>query len=173
MSTDKIYCLYETQISVAVTGIDHWVWDVYGFVDTYFESKEKVSYYEIIEPHAIQEDPLTHRLPPYGHDWRPPREYFFRVFETQIKIVLREWNLIVDEVEREVKQYVFLDFLLSTIFICFYNFCLDHLLGELMDFYEAGLEQVTYSRCQMTLKLDKKYSIFRSGIEKLCSFYGD
>ncbi|KAH8585450.1 hypothetical protein B0O99DRAFT_603293, partial [Bisporella sp. PMI_857] len=106
-STDGAYCLYEAEVSVAVTGIDHWVWTAYGFVDTYFEPKENVdSYHHQLGGSAGpgRADPLAAgRLDADKPIWTP-REYFFKVLEIRMNQVLREWNGIFLWAEKEVKQ---------------------------------------------------------------------
>jgi hypothetical protein len=91
--------LYEAQISVAVTGIDYWVWTAYGIVDTYFGSEESVDAYHQMAAPTGQPDPLAAgRIAANNPIWTP-REYFFKVFEIRINKVRREWNNIIDEVE--------------------------------------------------------------------------
>lgn len=108
-STEGLYCLHEATISVCVTGIDHWVWTAYGFIDTYFGSKETVDRYHQLRGttgrHKGRADPLTAGRNADEPLWTP-REYFFKVLENRMKQVLREWNEIVDKVEEKVKKYV-------------------------------------------------------------------
>jgi hypothetical protein len=99
-------CLYESQISVTVTGIDHQVWTAYGSFDTYYGSNDSVEDYRQTKGHTGRPDPLTAgQLNAYNLIWTP-REYFFKVFETRITQVTREWRAIADKVEDDVKQYV-------------------------------------------------------------------
>lgn len=109
-STDKRHFLYEAQISVALIGIDHWVWAAYCLVDTYFESderlKESVDRYDQLKGRRGRPDPLAAGQIDASKPIWPPREYFLRVFETRIKQAQREWHKIVDNVENEVKKYV-------------------------------------------------------------------
>jgi hypothetical protein len=98
------YCLYEAQISVAVTGIDHWVWTAYGFVDTYYGSKESVDGYDQMEGPMGRPDPLAAgQIAADRLVWRP-REYFFKVFEIRINEVRRQWHAIIDKVEGDINQ---------------------------------------------------------------------
>ncbi|KAF4632047.1 hypothetical protein G7Y89_g6081 [Cudoniella acicularis] len=101
---DEDYCLYEAQISITVTGIDHWVWTAYGFVDNYFGSTETAdSYYKLKGKLRGRADPIS-----AGHlngdepIWTP-REYFLTVVQIRIEKVLREWNLIVYTIENKIK----------------------------------------------------------------------
>lgn len=93
-----------------MTGIDHWVWAAYGFVDVYFESKETVEGYDQMRGRRCKRwgraDPLAvGRIVADEPIWTP-REYFLKVVEIRINQVLREWNSIVDKMEKEIKQYV-------------------------------------------------------------------
>ncbi|KAI3398865.1 hypothetical protein diail_8374 [Diaporthe ilicicola] len=95
---DSNDCIYEAQISVLVTGVDHWSWTAYAFIDTYYKgtgNRESVEYYvEQVEQveYGPKPDPLTEGQydaePPV---WRP-REYFLRVLECRVKQVKREWH---------------------------------------------------------------------------------
>jgi len=109
-STDGVHCLYEAQMSVVVTGIDHWVWVAYGFFDTYFESKDMVAWYDQLSGtrgrRKGRADPLAAGLIDADKPIWTPREYFFKVLEIRMNQVLREWNGIFLWVEKEVKQYV-------------------------------------------------------------------
>jgi len=107
MPADRLYCLYEAQISVAVIGIDHWVWTAYGFVDTYFGSKESIdSYYQSKEPMGWLE-PLGASQIAANTPSLTPREYFFAVLQVRINEVRREWLAILDKLEDDVNQYVY------------------------------------------------------------------
>jgi hypothetical protein len=100
-------CLYETQISVTVTGIDHRVWTAFGSFDNYYGSNDSVEAYQVYRQTKGQTgraDPLTAgQLNAYNLIWTP-REYYFKVFETRINQVRREWRAIADKVEEDVKQ---------------------------------------------------------------------
>ena len=100
------YCLYEAQISVGVTGIDHWVWNAYGLVDTYFGSNESLDGYDELKARLGRPDPLAAGKIDADLPIWTPREYFFKVIEIRMNQVRREWNTIVDKVESDVKQYV-------------------------------------------------------------------
>ncbi len=39
-------CLYDGQISIAVTGIDEWRWTAWAFVDAFFDDSESASNYD-------------------------------------------------------------------------------------------------------------------------------
>jgi hypothetical protein len=101
--------LYEAQISVAVTGINHRIWTAYGAFDTYHGSNDAAEAYQKqrsrtdwIHPDPLMAGQLTaHKLV------LTPRDYYFKVFEIRIQQVLREWRAIIDKVEEDIEQYVF------------------------------------------------------------------
>jgi hypothetical protein len=108
-STDTPYCLYEAKISVAVTGINDWVWTAYCFVDTYFGSSDRVDVYD------QEKGEKGGRVDPLGAGYidadgpadgpiQGPREYLGKVFEIRIKMIRKEWNAIVDKIEKDGAQ---------------------------------------------------------------------
>ena len=101
------YWLSEAQISIVVTGIDHWVWTAYGFVDTYFGSTETVDdYHKLKGRSGGRADPLAAgRLNGDEPIWTP-REYFLTVARIRMQKVLKEWNRIVRTVKKEIEWYV-------------------------------------------------------------------
>lgn len=99
-------CLYEAQISVAVTGINHWVWTAYGLIDTYFGSAELVEQYHrwgAIGRPRVRADPLARGR--FHAEWTAI-EYFFRVIEIRMNQDRDEWNNIAGQVPDDVKWYV-------------------------------------------------------------------
>jgi hypothetical protein len=102
----KRYFLYEAQTSVAVTGIDDFVWTAYGFVDTYFGSDESVDRYQRWTSRKARPDPLAAGQIEATLPIPTPREYFLKVLEIRIHQVRREMRHIVEIVENEIKQYV-------------------------------------------------------------------
>jgi hypothetical protein len=97
-------CLYESQVSVTVTGIDHQVWTAYGSFDTYYGSSDSVQAYHATNALTGRPDPLAAgQLTAHNLIWTP-REYYFKVFEIRIQQVGREWRAILDQVEEDVDQ---------------------------------------------------------------------
>ncbi|KAH6720868.1 hypothetical protein BKA61DRAFT_668764 [Leptodontidium sp. MPI-SDFR-AT-0119] len=104
-STDERYCLYEAMTSVGVTGNDHWTWAAYGFVDTYFDSRESVDgYHEMIGRRWGRADPLADGQINADEPLWDPREYFLKVVEIRTGLALMEWSQIINRMEREVQQ---------------------------------------------------------------------
>jgi hypothetical protein len=98
-SSDSEQCLYEAQLSVAVTGIDHRIWTAYGSFDTYFSSNDSV------QSRMDRGDLAADQVTMYNYIW-DPREYFFKVLESRMIGIRREWNAIALKVEGDVQQYV-------------------------------------------------------------------
>lgn len=101
--------LCENQISIVVTGIDHWVWTAYGIVDTYFGSKESLEHYDEQSDQSGQVDPLSKgqlHAHPLTLIWTP-REYFLAVVAIRMNEALRAWRETNSVVEDIVKQYVY------------------------------------------------------------------
>jgi hypothetical protein len=98
--------LYEAQLSISITGIDHRVWTAYGAFDAYYESKETADSYL---DGKIQTGQIADRLAPgqFFGNCAPstPREYFFIVFQNWIHQVGREWRALVARIEEEVERY--------------------------------------------------------------------
>ena len=115
----KVYCLYEAEISVAITGIDHWVWTAYGIVDNYFGSGESVEDYDELKDPTGRPDPLAAGKFSANNLIWPPREYFFKVLELRMNQVRRHWNEIIDKVKGDVKQQYVLcvDFIRNVCFL--------------------------------------------------------
>ena len=100
-----VTCLYEAQISVVLSGIDHGVWTAYCVVETYFDSEDNVDgYHDLKGQDGVRADPLAAGHKMVDDPIWAPREYFFRILEIRMTQVLREWNSIVDNMVEEVKQ---------------------------------------------------------------------
>lgn len=111
-SPQKSY-LYPACVSCIVAGTDHWVWDGYGFVDTYYEAAD-------VRRDIASYDADYDTLPPGKRpDYIPagehltdksiwtPREYFLMVFESRMgDQVVKEWSDIVGRLKEAVQDYV-------------------------------------------------------------------
>lgn len=105
-------CIYEAQISVLVTGVDHWSWTAFAFVDTYYkgaENDESVEHY-LEQVEQVQNVPRFDPLTKGQYDaelpvWRP-REYFLRVLETRVKQVKQEWHNTVFCILQRIEPHV-------------------------------------------------------------------
>lgn len=124
-------CIYEVQISVLVTGVDHWSWTAFAFVDTYYKraatdgspadqantseeesqwNQESVEFYheqfKQFKDAQVNPDPLTggqyNAEPP---TWRP-REYFLEVLRSRVRQVNREWHNTVFRVLQKIEPHV-------------------------------------------------------------------
>lgn len=96
--------LYESQISLMVTGIDDWVWAGYCFVDVYFKDEnhrervEQISNARI-DPHSCGKYPAD---PPI---WTP-REYFLRALSARMQQIKQEWDNSVSRFIQQIEPYV-------------------------------------------------------------------
>jgi hypothetical protein len=99
-----LYSIYETQLSICVTGIDHWRWTGWAFVDDWFEPEDTVLEYYEGEDSGVQPDPLAAGQVDVNPPERYPREYFLKVFEIRIREVEREWNHILHILQHDVQR---------------------------------------------------------------------
>ncbi|KAK3353375.1 hypothetical protein B0T25DRAFT_568576 [Lasiosphaeria hispida] len=98
------YNIYESQLSISVTGIDHWRWTAWAFIDTWFEPEDSVlDYYEEGESRA-QPDPLAAGQVDINPPEKHPREYFLKVFEIRIREVEKEWTYILHVLQQDVQR---------------------------------------------------------------------
>jgi hypothetical protein len=108
--------IYESQLSVMVTGIDDWVWAAYCFVDIYFKAHgtaeeciEQVEYYANPRVYAnarVERD--THSCGKYPASlpiW-DPREYFLRSLSARMEQVREEWTNSVNLLIYQIEPYV-------------------------------------------------------------------
>ncbi|KAI8629001.1 hypothetical protein F5Y19DRAFT_104009 [Xylariaceae sp. FL1651] len=98
------YNIYETQVSFVVSGIDHWRWVAWAFVDSWFEPDNTVSRYHEDEETGAQPDPLAAGQMDINPPERNPREYFLKVFEIRINEVAKEWDYILQILQEEVQR---------------------------------------------------------------------
>lgn len=121
-------CIYEVHISVLVTGIDHWSWTAFAFVDTYYKvtSIESSShgaapnpeeegirnqespdfYHEQFKSEQINFDPLTGGEDEAEPPTWTPREYFLKVLRARVKQVNHEWHNTVFRVLQKLEPQV-------------------------------------------------------------------
>jgi hypothetical protein len=99
--------VYEAHFAFALTGINHRFWTAYCFVDTHFDSRDSVKTY-----HKMNGDPRGTADPlaaGFLHSESPiwePRQYFAKVVEFRIRLIEKEWNKIIEKMERDIAQYV-------------------------------------------------------------------
>lgn len=124
-------CIYEVHISVLVTGVDHWSWTAFAFVDTYYKrtSSEASSsgsatnadeditrnqespefYHEQFKSEQVNFDPLTGGEDEAEPPTWTPREYFLKVLRARVKQVNHEWHNTVFRVLQKIEPQVSLD----------------------------------------------------------------
>jgi hypothetical protein len=108
LSSDDIpEYIYESQISVMVSGIDNWVWTAYCFVDVYFKGDthtEKVEHYSSdainrMDPHSCGKHAADRPV------W-DPRKYFLRALSARVEQVREEWENSVSLLMFQIDPYV-------------------------------------------------------------------
>ena len=100
-TTIKEY-LYESQISLLITGIDEWFWSAYLCLDTFFEGKENLSsYYSYDNDALIGGAVRPNRFPVWN-----PRQYFLFIFSRRFRQVTKEWAFIVRSLESRLHIHV-------------------------------------------------------------------
>jgi hypothetical protein len=83
----------------------------YGFVDTYFDApdqaKETVEQYheDATRVGGMHTDPLTFGVMNAENSIQAPREYFLFVFRVRIEQVKREWEQVVSNVRKSIREY--------------------------------------------------------------------
>jgi hypothetical protein len=99
--------IYESQISVMVSGIDDWVWTAYCFVDVYFKGNKHTETVEHYSSDAINRmDP--HSCGKHAAD-RPvwdPRKYFLRSLSARMEQAREEWDNSVSLLMYQIDPYV-------------------------------------------------------------------
>ncbi|KAK0730155.1 hypothetical protein B0H67DRAFT_560966 [Lasiosphaeris hirsuta] len=98
------YNIYETQMSISVTGIDHWRWTAWAFIDTWFEPEDSVLDYYEEEESGAQPDPLAAGEVDINPPEKHPREYFLKVFEIRIREVEKEWTYILHVLQQDIQR---------------------------------------------------------------------
>jgi hypothetical protein len=98
--------IYESQLSVMVTGIDDWVWAGYCFVDVYFKGERHSEQVEHYSNAPIKMDPHScGRYPADPPIWIP-REYFLRALSARMQQVKQEWDNSVSRLIQQIEPYV-------------------------------------------------------------------
>ncbi|KAK5231762.1 hypothetical protein LTR47_007165 [Exophiala xenobiotica] len=96
--------LYEAQISFVLAGIDEWRWVAYCFVDSYFdEDGENAAQYHKDVSDGSHTDPFE-----YGVADKPTEQastFFFKVFSIRAKQITQEWETVVTNVEKSIRQH--------------------------------------------------------------------
>ena len=105
--------IYEAGITCVISGLDHWVWTGYMFLDTYYdkpEAQESVHYYEDLwreeQGRLCQADPLTAGATPLDHAIQQPREYWLRVLKARVHQALQESEIVVSRAKQAIENHV-------------------------------------------------------------------
>ena len=101
--------LHEAHVSCVVAGTDESRWVAYCFLDTYFEEdgvREDVTSYHERRKGGENPDPLTYGYLDADHPPWDPRQYFLIVLSIQLRVTGREWERLVQEVERGLLRHL-------------------------------------------------------------------
>lgn len=103
--------LYESQISIAVTGIYEHIWTAYGLIDTYHDNSdiksryhESVSKYHKLSRDGERPDPIAFGRIASAPAMLSPRLYYLRVWEIRLRQVKREWQNIWNWIGAKVQE---------------------------------------------------------------------
>ncbi|KAK1546378.1 hypothetical protein CPAR01_00345 [Colletotrichum paranaense] len=109
---DLVDGIYSSHMSVMVTGHDEARWTGVGFLESWFEaaldspSPDMISCYESDVNGGCILDPLNRGKQEASMSSWLPRQYFLRVLELRLRQVLREWDLIIDNLTKRVQGMV-------------------------------------------------------------------
>ncbi|KAH8898960.1 hypothetical protein GQ53DRAFT_817181 [Thozetella sp. PMI_491] len=99
-------CLYEAQISIAITGIDNWRWSAWAFADAFFDKQESAQHYHDETMGQERPDPLMRGLSLfYKEHEQDPRKYFLAVCCIWVKKIEDEWRDIIRLTRETVEQF--------------------------------------------------------------------
>ncbi|KAL3426855.1 hypothetical protein PVAG01_00364 [Phlyctema vagabunda] len=105
---DPFDVIYESQISILVSGLDNSFWTAHCFVDTYFRDPD--GDIESVEYHCNEDlkfDPsccgkYDANIPVWS-----PREYFLRALNCRMEQIKEEWNNAVHQLIQQIEPYTF------------------------------------------------------------------
>lgn len=95
----KTWGMIEAHISCVVTGTDDWRWTCWGFVDA-----ELSGFLHDLSEDDLAMDQLA-AVPADVPIWRP-RNYWLKVLEFRVNLVMREWEYLIHRVELATIRYV-------------------------------------------------------------------
>ncbi len=102
---ENIPCLYEAQISIAVTGRDDWLWSAWAFIDTFFTESKSACHYDDLTQGGARPDPLMRGLYLFHEDCdRDARTYFLKACSIWVEQIVGEWHSIVQFVRGAIEQ---------------------------------------------------------------------
>jgi len=100
------YCLYESQTSISVTGVDRCVWSAVALVDAYHDAKRSSRHHHRQSRLGVRFDPLgANYIVMEYPDWEP-REYFLRVSAIQLDQSTTEWHFVIRKFRDAVHRWV-------------------------------------------------------------------
>jgi hypothetical protein len=110
----EVYCLYEGQISILVTGIDEFRYDTICFADMFFDTKRlSLGYYDFLTKESMnaRPDPIA-RGTFLINEHKSPLVYFLKVMEIWMnQVILKECQGIVGVLKQTMREQYVLAFL--------------------------------------------------------------
>ena len=94
--------LYESQISLLISGIDEWFWSAYLCLDTFFEGKENLTSYCSYDSDALIDGAMRPNRFPI---WNPRQNFLFK-FSRRFRQATKEWTAIVRNLESRLHTQV-------------------------------------------------------------------
>jgi len=102
--------LYESQVSIVVTGITDRIWTAYGVADDYYEKNSKYSVKRYLRDLGRTEGSPSLRDPISRRHWlksvdsvfiKDPRDYFLDAVRQSLDLCLCEWGRVVRGMEEQ------------------------------------------------------------------------
>jgi len=98
--------IIEAQYSIVICGQDDFQWVGWSFIDNNFEQEELSDDVDRLSYKGVVEDPIANAQLDQNKPLVNPREYFLRVLEVISEQILGEWERVVQNMRRNVRQYV-------------------------------------------------------------------
>src|SRR3569833_304265 len=99
------YYLYESQTSIALTGMDDSLWTVFALSDAYYDEKRSSQYHHRqTRRSSLRFDPLWPGRVDANLPLWDPREYFLRVTDIQLEKATQEWDFLVKAFKETVQR---------------------------------------------------------------------
>lgn len=107
---DKFKCLYESQASIALSGIDDRTYTVYGTIDTYYDRKSQdsvQSHHAMWKQCGVLWDPMSGRTRDLSKPIWDARLYFLSAWSAILGQSVREWDMVTRAMKETIdRRYV-------------------------------------------------------------------
>jgi hypothetical protein len=98
---EKQDCIYESQLSLIVFGVDDFFWTAYFCEDTYFSNQDLVANCLQDEVDGPSLGRRMHKFPIWD-----PRYYFLSILATRTGQITLEWTVLVQSLESVLDRHV-------------------------------------------------------------------